>query len=102
MLFFSKHYISLFHRKVHIVELQGRELVVTSSTFVSLSNNDFNVSTVTMKVAESLNTDEEMILLDNQNLEIQDCLATQGKLHSSQKFALHLTAHKMSPLAVIY
>ena len=63
-----------------MVELDGRDLITTRTTFVSLGTGDCNVPAVAAKVAESLDTTDVMVLLDNQNQEITDCPATQGNL----------------------
>ena len=66
-------------RKITVVELEGRNIVPSRSTFVSLGEGEYNVPTVAAKVSESLNTNEEMVLIDSSNQEIQDCPATQGE-----------------------
>ena len=60
------------------MDLEDHKLVCSRSTFVTLKEGEFNVTTVAEKVAESLNSEEIYILLDNKNQEIQDCQATQG------------------------
>ena len=60
------------------MELQERELVVSSTIFVNLCENDFTVPKVAEKVAEILNTATSVTLMDNKNHELQDCPATQG------------------------
>lgn len=67
-------------RKVQIMELEGAKLICTRSTYVVLKEGEYNVPSVCLKVAESLNCDDEpFVLLDSKNQEIQDCPATQGK-----------------------
>jgi hypothetical protein len=56
-------------RKILLVDLEGEALVSNRSTFVSLSDGEFDVISVARKVAESVNRDEEMT----------DCPVTQGR-----------------------
>ena len=70
--------VPLFFRKVFVMELQERELVVSSTIFVNLCETDFTVPRVAEKVAETLNTTVTVTLMDNKNHELQDCPATQG------------------------
>jgi len=65
-------------RKIQIVDLEQDKLVVSHSTYVLLGDGDFSVSSVAIKVQESVNSDESFVLLDSKNQEMTDCTVTEG------------------------
>ena len=71
----------LIFRKIQLVELLCDQIVERQTTFVTLKDNECNVTTIAQKVAESFNTadDEPYVLLDSRNQEIMDCRVTRGE-----------------------
>ena len=73
------------------MKFDNNKLTCCRSTFILLKEGDFNVPAACLKIAESLNCeDETFVLLDSKNQEIQDCPATQGK---PTAVLVMLTAH---------
>lgn len=63
---------------MQLVELMGSTLLPVQTVYLKLSEADANVTSVSSKVQEVLDSEEAFVIMDSKGQEIHDSSETQG------------------------
>jgi len=80
-------------RTVHLVEAVGSTFNTLQTIYMRLTDADANVSAVSQKAQEQLDSEEPVVIMDARGQEVVDGPGTQGKSNSDVRFCSNLTTH---------